>query len=324
MLFDVFARRRSLLASAALVAGIALLVWQVREVGAARIAEGFNAVGWWGFGAVLALSLLRFLARTVAWTSLIGERVSLGRALAATIGGDAAGNLTPLSLLVSEPTKALYLGGASGSGVGLAALAAENFFYSVSVALYIVLGTGAMLEFFPLEPAVQLFGYLALAAMGVVLAGAGWMAWQKPTVASTLLGRIPGVKLDALAARVRSFESRSYGSAGHEGARLSVMFAAETAFHISSFLESWLTLWLLTGQSLPLEALVLDTFSRIANILFKVVPFQLGVHQVATEVIGIAIGLPRGTGVLYSLVRTVRVLFWAVVGMGLLARRAAR
>jgi len=111
MLFDVFARRRSLLASAALVAGIALLVWQVREVGAARIAEGFNAVGWWGFGAVLALSLLRFLARTVAWTSLIGERVSLGRALAATIGGDAAGNLTPLSLLVSEPTKALYLGG---------------------------------------------------------------------------------------------------------------------------------------------------------------------------------------------------------------------
>jgi len=323
MLFGVFARRRSLLASAALLAGIALLLWQVREIGTAKIAEGFKAVGWWGFAGVLVLSLARFLARSAAWTALIGERVSIWRALAASIGGDAAGNLTPLSLLVSEPTKAIYLAGASGSGRALAALAAENFFYSVSVALYIVLGTAAMLEFFPLDQTVQRIGVLALAAMGVVLAGAGWMGWQKPTLASAFLARVPGVRLARLAERVRSFESRSYGSAGHEGARLSAVFAAETIFHVSSFLEIWLTLWLLTGRSLPLEALVLDTFSRIANILFKVVPFQLGVHQVATEAIGLAIGMPAGTGVLVSLVRTVRVLFWAGVGMALLATRAA-
>jgi hypothetical protein len=51
-------------------------------------------------------------------------------------------------------------------------------------------------------------------------------------------------------------------------------------FHVLSFLEMWLTLWLVTGQSLPVAAFILDTVGRLTNAFFKVIPLQLGVLQV--------------------------------------------
>ena len=123
--------------------------------------------------------------------TLAGPGVSFRRALAATISGDALGNLTPLSLIVSEPAKAMYLAGPAGAARALAALTAENFFYTVSVAIYIMLGTAAMLEAFALPDAVARAGIAALVIMAVVLAAAGWLAWQRPSVVSASLARLP-------------------------------------------------------------------------------------------------------------------------------------
>jgi hypothetical protein len=312
--------RRTALTTVAAALGIALLAWQIRKIGLATIRDDLVAVGF-GFVAILALSLLRFILRSFAWTTLIGERIPLATALAATVGGDALGNITPLSLIVSEPAKAIYLGSRVSTAQALAALTAENFFYSVSVAIYIVLGTAALLVAFPLDPTLRWAGVIALVAMATVLAAAGWLAWQKPAVASALLARVPLAKLDAVVARVRDFEVRTYGSVGQQAGRLNIVIACETAFHIASFVEAWLTLWLLTGTSLPLEAFVLDTFSRVSNIVFRVVPLRLGVDQLLSDVVGQAIGLRAGIGTTVSLVRTGRVLVWAVVGIGLLLRR---
>jgi len=311
---------RTALAAVASAAGLALLVWQIRTVGLDTIRADLAAVGW-GFLAILALSLLRFVVRSVAWTTLIGERVPVTSALAASIGGDALGNITPLSLLVSEPAKALYVGGRVHTAQALAALAAENFFYSVSVAIYIVLGTAALLLAFPVDATIQWAGVIALGAMAAILAAAAWLAWQKPSVASALLARVPFAKLDAVVSRVRDFEVRTYGSVGQQSGRLNVVIACETAFHVLSFTEAWLTLWLLTGSSLPLQAFVLDTFSRVSNIIFRVIPFRLGVDQVGSDLVAQAIGLRAGVGTTMSLVRTGRVLVWAIVGVGLLLRR---
>src|SRR5215468_10639853 len=89
---------RTALTAVASVVGVALLVWQVRKVGVDTIRADLAAVGW-GFLAILGLSLLRFVVRAIAWTSLIGAPVPVTSALAASIGGDALGNITPLSLL---------------------------------------------------------------------------------------------------------------------------------------------------------------------------------------------------------------------------------
>ena len=311
---------RTAVTAVAAIAGIALLIWQIRKVGLDTIRADLAAVGW-GFLAILGLSLLRYVVRSVAWTTLIGERVPVASALAASIGGDALGNITPLSLLVSEPAKALYVGGRVPTAQALAALAAENFFYSISVAIYIILGTAALLLVFPVDVVIQWAGVVALGGMAAILAVAAWLAWQKPSVVSAILARVPLARLDTVVARVRDFEVRTYGSVGQQAGRLNVVIACEAAFHLVSFTEAWLTLWLLTGASLPIEAFVLDTFSRVSNIVFRLVPFRLGVDQFGSDLVAQAIGLRAGVGTTMSLVRTGRVLVWAIVGVGLLLRR---
>jgi Lysylphosphatidylglycerol synthase TM region len=312
--------RRTVLTVFALAAGAALLVWQIGELGVERIGAGLSQVGW-GFAGILLLSFLRMAARAMAWTTLIGDRVPLSRAIAAMIGGDAIGNLTPLSLLVSEPVKAIYLDAGAASSRSLAALAAENFFYSVSVGIYVTLGTAAMLTVFPLPQEIRLAGILALAFMATVLTAAAWTAWRQPALASAVLARVPFRALQALVARVREFESQTYGSAGRQSGRLAIVFLCETAFHILSFLETWLTVWLVTDMSSPLAAFVLDTFNRIVNVVAKMIPFRLGVDQVSSERVAVAIGLAPAVGTMVSLIRTGRMMVWAVVGLLLLGRK---
>jgi hypothetical protein len=312
--------RRTILTLAALTVGAALLVWQVQLVGVDRISSGLRAIGW-GFLTILLLSLLRFVARSVAWTTLIGQRVPLVRAVAATISGDALGNVTPLSLLVSEPTKAMYLDSGTGSSRSLAALTAENFFYSVSVGIYVTLGTAAMLRTFPLPAEIHFAGITALVLMAGVLAAAAWTAWQKPALASTILSGLPFRRLTTTIDRVRDFEIQTYGSVGGQGGRLIAVFLCEAAFHLLSFLEAWLTIWLITGVSSPLFALVLDTFNRVVNIVAKMIPFRIGVDQVTSESVAVAIGLAPAIGTTVSLIRTGRMAVWAAVGLLLLTRK---
>jgi hypothetical protein len=300
--------------------GMALLVWQVGRVGVDEVIAGFAAVGS-GFLVVLALSLGRFALRAAAWRALIPEPVRLRSVLGASLAGDALGNLTPLSILVGEPAKAMYLGRDISRSRAFSTLTAENFFYSVSVAIYVILGTAAMLVAFPVPPGLREAGVVSLMMMAAVLAVAAWLAWQRPSLVSTILARLPVGRLQAIVDRVRAFEVETYGSAGGGGGRLSLLVAAEVGFHVLSFLEAWLVLWWLVGESLPLQAFVLDTFSRIVNVVFKVVPLRLGVDESVSSAVADAIALTSAVGVTLALVRKGRMLVWSVVGLTLMARR---
>lgn len=315
--------RRAAVNTVLSVAGVALLAWQVADIGGlAEVRRGLAAVGV-GFLGVLILSYLRFLMRAVAWRALIGERVPIGAAVAATISGDALGNLTPLGLAASEPAKAVYLGRHVDQSRAFAALAAENFFYSVSVALYVIGGAAAMLAVYPdLPDHVRQGGFGALALMATLLAGAGWIAWQRPALVSGVIRRLPFARAEKLATRIRVLEYHTYDSAAGGRARLGQLAIAETTFHVFSFAESWLVLYLLSGgESLLVEALILDSVSRVINVVFKLVPMRLGVDEVSAEAVAVAIGLGTGRGLIVALVRKIRMIFWAAVGLGLWAMR---
>jgi hypothetical protein len=315
--------RRGVVTFVLLAAGLALLVWMARRLDLdwADVQDGFGRIGLW-FAAILALSFGRFVLRSYAWMALTAHPIPLRTAVAATISGDALGNITPLGLAASEPAKALYLRRHAPPGDTLASLTAENFFYSVSVAIYVMVGTAAMLAFFDLKPAVHFWGVVSLVGMAAVLAGAAWLAWQQPTVVSSLLARIPIARLRALVEHVRAFEQQTYGSAGHQGSRLVTVAACELSFHALSFVECWLSFWLLTGVSALLPALVFDAFNRVVNIVFKQVPFRAGVEEGGTALLADAIGYSARGGFLLGLVRKVRVIAWAGVGLWLWARNA--
>jgi len=315
-------RARTLVTLLLVVAGLALLLWQVRQLGLspADLAESFAEVGWW-FVVVLLLGLGRFVLRSYAWRALFEPALPLRTVVAATISGDALGNVTPLGLAASEPAKALYLRRLVDVGRSGAALTAENFFYSVSVAVFVLLGTAAMLAFFAVPAGVRLAAIAAVGAMVVVLVGAAWLAWQRPSITAQVLGRLPVPRLATVVARIAEFEQATYGAAGSRGGALALVAAAETAFHVLSFVECWLIFWLLTGETSLLPALIFDGFNRVVNIVFKVVPMRLGVEEGGTALLAQAIGYPAHAGFLLGLVRKVRVLVFAAIGLALWSAR---
>jgi hypothetical protein len=317
MLLAVSRRRQTMVSLVLSIGGVALLVWQVRQAGPAVLVELLGQVGW-GFAGILALSLGRLLLRSLAWRTLIARPVPIPGALAATMMGDAIGNVTALSLIASEPAKALYLGRGVPTAHAFAALTAENFFYSVSVAVYIILGTAALLTAFDVPADVRQPAIGALVAMAGILAAAGWLAWRRPSVVSAALSRLPLPRRDLIVDKVREFEVRTYGTATHDTSRLATVIGLHVVFHALSLIESWLTIWLLTGSSSLLAAFVLDTASRVVNVVFRMVPMRVGVDEAVAAAVALPLGLPAAIGTATALVRKGRVAVWAVVGFALI------
>ena len=324
--------RRVLLNIVFAVVGVGLLAWQIGDLvkpepwnfggGLSRVGDGLGRIGV-GLLGILALAAMRFGLRSYAWMALCDQAAPLSGAIAATISGDALGNLTPLGLVASEPAKAVYLGRHVDAKSAFAALTAENFFYIISVAVYVIIGAVALLWWYDGLPSlVRYAGIASGVLMAIVLLAAGWIAWQRPAAASGFLNLIPSTRVRTLVDRVRDFEIRTYGSAGRAGARLGIVALAETGFHVFSFAESWLTLYLLTGSSQPLAALILDSVNRAINAVFKpLIPFRVGVDEVSAEQVAVAIDLATGVGLQAALVRRIRMIVWGVVGLIVWAKR---
>ena len=139
--------------------GLGLFIFIVRQAGTADIYSGIANVGW-GFAVILALAGLRYTLRTLSWMHCFNKprQLSFTQAFPAILAGDAVGNITPLGLLASEPTKVFLAADRNMVGTATAALAVENFLYSLSVGVMFVLGFGAALIQFEAPPTLWIMG----------------------------------------------------------------------------------------------------------------------------------------------------------------------
>src|SRR6478672_9212012 len=137
--------RRHLITLASAFAGAALFAYAVRRAGVAEIVDGIQRVGW-GLVLILALAGLRFLIRAECWRWCLppGTTFPRPRALGAFLAGDAVGNVTPLGLLASEPTKVLLTRHHLATREAVASLAVENLVYAASVMAMVGIGLVAL------------------------------------------------------------------------------------------------------------------------------------------------------------------------------------
>ena len=304
------------------LAGVALLIVVVRQVGVAEIAADVRRVGW-GIVLIIAIGGGRFLARAAAWRLCFEtpSSLSLGDAFRAVIGGDALGNVTPLGPLVGEPAKAALVRGRAPLGAAVTALAIENVLYTLSAAAMIAAGMAALLLRFELPAAVRGLGLASLAATALLFAVALVLLWRQPALVSRALHAVPPLRRHA--ARARTLESEIYTFASRHRAAVPALAAAEIGFHALGVAEAYLTLWLLSGAAPPLlTAFLLETANRLIAVLFKVVPLRIGVDEAATGFLAQQVlGLGARTGISTAVVRRIRVLFWAILGGLVLVRQ---
>ena len=306
--------RRHLLTAACTVGGAVLFAYVVRRAGVAEILEGIQRVGF-GLAAILALAGLRFVLRTACWRLCMapGTNLPFGQALGAFLAGDAVGSVTPLGLLASEPTKVFLARHHLATRESVASLAAENLLYAVSVVAMVVVGLVAVLVTVPPAAAwtwwivAALIALAAASAVGLWLLRGTWDAtrgdrprWRE---------RLAGVRLAVI-----EF------STGHPE-RLWRAFALDLAFHLLGVLEVFLTLqWLLGDMSPTLgQAVAFETLNRVVTVVFKFVPFRIGVDEALSGAVAPMLAVNPAAGVALAVVRKVRSLFWAGVGLAIIA-----
>ena len=85
--------------------------------------------------------------------------------------------------------------------------------------------------------------------------------------------------------------------------------------------EVWLVLSVLSGGRTSLaDAFILESTGRLITVLFKVVPFRIGVDEAGAAIVAGAIGVPVSNAVALALVRKLRILVWNAAGLAVLAR----
>jgi hypothetical protein len=299
--------------------GGVLFFYAVRAVGVDAVASAIRRVGW-GLVPILGLAGLRFMLRAQCWRLCMPAqaRLPFGEALTSFLAGDAAGNVTPLGLAASEPTKVLLTRHRLATREAAASLAVDNLIYLASVITTVALGAVLMLI---TVPSLAAWRGVTIAAIAAALTAALAVPRLMRGVWSADEAARPAwrQRLAALREAVRHF------SVAHP-AQLASVYGIHLGFHALAMLEIYLTLYWLLGDVRPtaVQAIVFEALNRVLIVVFKFVPFRVGVDEAASVELGLLIGIPPAVAVAGAIVRKVRNLCWTGVGLLIIAAHRRR
>jgi hypothetical protein len=320
----VFRSRLTSLNIAISVIGIALLIFTVKRVGGwPAVVGGISSVGWW-FIAIVILGAARMAARARAWIICAESQLRFGDAFSAVIAGDAAGNLTPLGVFASEPTKILMARSKISTVTSIASVAIENAFYTASVLVVLLAGTWTFLQRADVPAGLEQLAEIILVVVAIAGLVGFWAARTRPAVLSRLAPLVTTLagRADAPAETIKDVEARIYGVLQWPIGRIAHVVSWEGLFHMLAVAEVWLVLRLLPGgdQITLVDAFLMESAGRFVTIAFKFVPYRLGIDEAGSGAVAQVLGLGPATGVTLALVRRLRIIVLNAIGLLKLVR----
>lgn len=307
--------------------GLALFVFFVYTAGIEEITDGIGRLGW-GFLFVLALYALKISTRVYAWTLCVENpfRLKFVDGFKAVMIGEALSAMIPLGILMSGTAKAVAVRKQIPLVVGLSSIAIENLFYSLATGILIVGGCVAFLLAFHPSGNVATIDYAIISIITTLIIGGFFMVVQEWRFASWLAEWLYGKGVAKRFLRkgrgeVQRFEDLIYGFYRKHPRRFLPLVLLETAFHAIGIFEVWFILQaVMDATPNLLTAFLLETINRVILVVFKLVPFLVGVDEAGAQFISDALALGAAVGVTLAIVRKGRVLFWTGLGVLLIAR----
>ena len=323
------ANRLKILGTILTFGGLLLFAYFVYSTGVHEIASNIANFGWVGFGVILAIYAARIVMRGLAWKLSVYDPydLSLKDTVSAVIIGEAMSSMIPLGILISGTAKAVAVRKKVPLVVGLSSVATENLFYSFTTSVFLILGALTFVRNFALDETTTLaidalIGLIA--AIVVFLLLLIIRQWHFASEACESLyrrGWFAGI-LENGRMQVRLFENLIYGFYRRHPKRFLPICLTESAFHILGVIEVWFILTRIVepaGQFL--NAFLLESVSRLITIVFKLIPFVIGVDEAGAQFVAETVGLGAAIGVTLAIIRKGRILFWTGIGLLLIVKR---
>jgi len=301
---------------------MALFAYLLRRTGVETVLQNVRQLGWFIF-LVILLSGLRHVLRAHAWSWCVqstGARPTALQLLGPRLMGEALNDLTPAGPLIGEPAKIVAVSKWIRSQDAASSVILENLIYILGALLFML--SGIVLALIKLASLRTLL-WIGLALVICFLIGAA-LLFRAVDRRILLLGGMldylnrRGLRwssLDRHAASLRLVESTVCDFFRNRRRTFMAVLAAEVATNFTGVAEACVILTLTAKHSSIFPAYLVESASRAAQLVFSFVPLGLGVQEGASAAALQALGYAASAGVSIAIIRKIRSLFWAAVGL---------
>ncbi len=301
--------------------GVALLVYLVERAGPGKLLKDAKTIGW-GMLLVIGVTGFAHIVRTWAWRLALpgkAKGVSFWRTFGLRLISEAVGQLGVVGLMFGESARVGLLGSGVPMASAISSVAMDRGLFIAMGAVVTVAGIFLAAATFTFSGALRIYAgafvlvLVLLLALAVLAIQKGWPLFSGTARAASRIswfrGWIEGKKsvIDNAERQFLQFHRQAPGA-------FWVSLFLNLGSHLLAVTEVYLILHLLGTHVNFAGALILESLTKLINVIGAVNPGNLGTYEGGNMVIGKLVGLSGAQGLTVGLCRRVRVIFWAIMG----------
>lgn len=305
----------------AVLAGIALYVFLIERAGPAQLLHNARKVG---LGMLLVIGLAGFahLVKAFAWRLALrsdAKKTSFWRILGLRLVSEAIGQFGFVGLVFGESTRAALLGPQVSMANAISSVALDRGLFMVTGAVVTIVGLTTTILVVAVTAPLRVYAMavvfvlLSLLGMSVLAVSRNW-----PFLTGTvrLAGVVPGLRawLNSKKTVIESAEQQLLSFHREAPAAFWGALILNFATQLLAVTEVYLILQLLGSHASFLIALILESLTKLINIIGVINPGNLGTYEGGNMMIGKLVDLSGSQGFTIALCRRMRAIFWAAVG----------
>jgi putative ABC transport system permease protein len=310
--------------------GATLLFLLIRAVGVQLIFEALGQIHF-GFLYLLAIAGVRHCLRTFSMRLAVARehrRFTFWQAFTTRLAGETISFFTFTGPVLGEATKAALLRKRVPLASAVQALAVDNLLYNLSVAIFISTGACVMLATYdlPVGARVPLIAIAAGMTLVIVLVTSAVISDVMPVTAVVDFFIRRGIKARWFSAKRENFhriETNVYDFYKQRPRSFFTMFACDFLAHATTVAEVYAILRMLGFEPSARVSYIIDSLTKVINLVFSFVPATIGVYEGGTGFILSTLGYAVATGLTIGIVRKASMIVWAIIGLVMLVRHTA-
>jgi phosphatidylglycerophosphate synthase len=303
------------------ILGAASLAYMIAWAGPGRLLQSAKSIGW-GMVFVIALAGVSHVVKTCAWRLALleeAEKLSFPRSLAIRLVSEAFGQFGFAGLVFGESTRVALLGPETSIEGGISSVVLDRGVFLATGAVVTIAGLFAATTGFAMSGMMRVYACLSalvLISLLVLVVLAFKNRWPLLSAPARTAAQVPWLRkrLVSRMAMIESAEHLLFEFHAHAPGAFWASVLLNLSCQFLAVAEVFLILHFLGARVSLLGALILESLTKVINVIGAINPGNLGTYEGGNMAIGRLLGLSGTEGLTLGLCRRLRALFWAAVG----------